>query len=119
MFDWDNPVLIGHGDGGDVSLWFAAHNPGKVKAVITLDNLVAPIPESRKPLVLSLRASESEPKPGLMPSQDDRERYGISVITIADTRHRDMQDDGSPAQKEEIRLHVLRFFQSRLGIVAP
>jgi len=119
MFDWDHLVMIGHGDGADAALWFAHQSPGMVRAVVALDNLRVPLPKKSAPKVLALRAADSRPPAGLLPDASDQARYGQQVVTIADSRRLDMQDDGPDAVKAEITTQILQFFQTSVGIMAP
>lgn len=111
MFDWDHMVLIGHGNGGDTALWFTKANPGQVRAVVTLDNLLEPLLRSDTPRQLSLRAVDDKPAPGVLPDAAEQKRYGIQVVTLADAHHADMRDSGPAPVKETIRQQLLKFFQ--------
>src|SRR5665213_2913400 len=51
--DYDHLTLVGHSNGGDVSMYFAKQHPDLVSKVITLDNLRVPFVLSDKLKILS------------------------------------------------------------------
>lgn len=109
---WNNTILIGHSNGGDTSLLAAATHPGLARTVITLDHLRHPIPRTSAPRIHTLRASNTEADPGVIPSEEERNKYGIGLIRLENIRHGDMDDKGTPEQHERIGSAVLRILAS-------
>ena len=107
--DFDHLTLVGHSNGGDLSLVFAQRQPDLVSSVVTLDHRRVPIPRSRAPRVLSLRSSDSPPIPGVVPNAEEQAAYGITVVQLSDARHNDMHDGGGQLLKDNILRAMLEF----------
>jgi dienelactone hydrolase len=114
-YDWQRPVLIGHSNGGDISAWLATESPSFASAVITLDARRAPLPRGAAPRVLSIRASDFDADPGVLPSAAEQARDASCVVKIAASRHNDMQDAGSDALKASIVNAIKAFLRAPSG----
>ena len=93
-------LLVGHSKGGDSAMLFAEEHPALVARVISLDNCRMPLPRAVRPRVLSLRSSDQVADPGVLPTPAEQAAFGIRIIQLQNTRHNDMQDDGTKAQKQ-------------------
>jgi pimeloyl-ACP methyl ester carboxylesterase len=109
--DPSRTILIGHSNGGDISALFATLYPTEVAAVITLDHRRMPIPRTRQPRFLSLRADELPANPGVLPSPDEAQSLGISVIQLKNAKHIELSDQGSDELKERVNGLVLVFLR--------
>jgi pimeloyl-ACP methyl ester carboxylesterase len=107
--DFDQLTLVGHSNGGDLSLVFAQRRPDLVSAVVTLDHRRVPIPRSRAPRILSVRSSDAAPVPGVVPNTVEQATFGIMVRQLADARHNDMHDGGGETLKNDILRAILEF----------
>src|ERR1700753_4130 len=67
--DYGHLPLIGHSNGGDISMYFAKLHPEMVKKVVTLDNLRVPFLTDGKVKILSVRSPHPVFKadPGVVP----------------------------------------------------
>src|SRR5258705_12999974 len=67
--DYGHLTLVGHSNGGDISMFCAKHHPELVSKVITLDNLRVPFVLDRKLKILSFRSRGLNFKtdPGVLP----------------------------------------------------
>ena len=101
--DYDKILLVGHSNGGDISMFFARQHPDLVKRVVTLDNLRVPFLTAAKFKILSFRSKDANffPDPGVVPDDDECLRSGIEVIKTG-ARHTDMSDRGPDEVKEKI-----------------
>jgi predicted dienelactone hydrolase len=61
--DYHHLTLIGHSNGGDISMYFAKLHPDLVKKVVTLDNLRVPFVTDGKIKILSFPTTPSAPRP--------------------------------------------------------
>lgn len=111
--DFGQLLLVGHSHGGDTSMLFARDYPALVHTVISLDNRRMPFPRTARPYLLSLRSSDQVPDDGVLPSPAEQATLGMRVITLPATRHDDMWDGASEAQKKEILDHLARFLAER------
>jgi len=107
--DPSRTILIGHSNGGDISTLFATLYPTEIAAVITLDHRRMPIPRTRQPRFLSLRADEFPANPGVLPSPDDAKNLGISIVQLKNAKHIELSDQGSDELKKQICDLVLEF----------
>lgn len=106
------PVLIGHSNGGDMSVLFARRYPHVVSAVITLDNRRVPLPRASRPRFLSLRASDQFPDEGVIPKLSEQEQFGMRVIALP-VAHNDMSDRATPHERRQMLAHILDFLAHR------
>jgi beta-lactamase class A len=105
-------VLIGHSNGGDMSLLFAKNHPKWVSHVITLDHRRFPIPPNTWPKVLSFRASDFEADPGVLPTAEAQEMYGIRIVDLGENaKHGDLCDSGSDELKQRVLKEITRFLK--------
>lgn len=102
-FDFDNLVLAGHSNGGDISAWFANDSPTSVSKLITLDHRRVPVPRSAFLPVLSIRASDFEADPGVLPTKAEQAQLGSCILEIPNSRHNDMSDTGPEWLKTNIQ----------------
>jgi pimeloyl-ACP methyl ester carboxylesterase len=102
--DYDHLTVVGHSMGGDITMYFAKQYPDEVKKVVTLDNLRVPFITSGKFKILSFRSKDPQFKtdPGVIPSADECEKAGITVVNT-DFQHNDMRDTGSEEAKNSIQ----------------
>ena len=101
--DYDHLTLVGHSNGGDISMFFAQQHPDLVQRVVTLDNLRVPILKSG-PKILSFRSKDPVFKayPGVVPDDNDAKKAGIDIIRT-DAQHTDMSDRGPDSVKTKIQ----------------
>jgi hypothetical protein len=102
--DFDRLTMVGHSNGGDISMYFAKMYPDQIKDVVTLDNLRVPFMTDGKFKILSLRSQDPRFKtdPGVIPSEGVRERSGITVVQTG-YQHTDMSDRGPDEVKSAIQ----------------
>lgn len=109
--DTRQPLLAGHSNGGDISAQVVAEDPAFASALVTLDHRRNPLPRSRTPRVLTLRAGEFPADPGVLPGADEQAAAGTCVVLLPDARHADLHDGGPPAVKRRAAEALRRFLQ--------
>lgn len=95
------PVIIGHSNGGDMTMLFAVEHPEAVGIAISLDNRRMPLPRTSRPKVCSIRSSNFAADPGVLPSQAEQQALGMLIVGVP-VAHDDMWDGGTLKQKEAI-----------------
>jgi len=95
-------TLIGHSNGGDVSMLYASRYPKKLSKVISLDNRRIPLPLEKRPTICSIRASAEKVHEDLLPSQDAIKKYKMRIIYLKGVKHNEMDQNGTPEQHEQI-----------------
>ena len=113
-------TLIGHSNGGDISMFFARQHPDLVKKVVTLDNLRVPFITDRKIKILSFRSRDPVFKadPGVVPDDETCARLGIKVVRT-EFQHNDLSDRGPDSAKSSIQAGVEQFLDEDGGESAP
>lgn len=118
--DYDHLTMVGHSNGGDISMYFAKLHPDNVKKIVTLDNLRVPFLTEGKFKILSFRSKDPVFKadPGVVPDDDICEQAGITVVKTG-FQHVDMSDRGPDKVKTSIQETLDKFLadDSKLGPV--
>jgi hypothetical protein len=106
---YDGLTLVGHSNGGDVSMYFAKQHPELVSRVITLDNLRVPFVQSDRLKILSFRSKDPHftTDPGVLPKA---KTGGIDIVDTG-ALHTDLSDRGPDAVKEKIQATLDRFLK--------
>jgi hypothetical protein len=102
--DYDHLTMVGHSNGGDISMFFAKVHPDLVRKVVTLDNLRVPFMTDGKFKILSFRSEDAvfKPDPGVVPDDEICEKAGITVVKTG-AQHTDMSDRGPETLKTKIQ----------------
>jgi hypothetical protein len=102
--DYDHLTMIGHSNGGDISMYFAKLYPDQIRKVVTLDNLRVPFMTDGRFKIISFRSKDPVFKadPGVIPSDDICEKAGITVVRTT-FQHNDMRDTGPDEAKTTIQ----------------
>jgi hypothetical protein len=108
--DYDRLTMVGHSNGGDISMYFAKMYPDQIKKIVTLDNLRVPFMTDGKFKILSFRSKDPvfKPDPGVIPDDEECEKAGITVVNTG-FRHNDMRDTGPDAAKASIQSMLDKF----------
>lgn len=107
--DFDNLILVGHSQGGDISMLMAKEYPDLVEKVISLDSLRVPFP--LRSGILSFRANDMVADPEVIPSLENQKKYSMQIVAIADAKHIDMCDRGHEVLKNRINAVILHFLR--------
>jgi dienelactone hydrolase len=114
--DYKHLTLIGHSNGGDISMYFAKMHPEMVKKVVTLDNLRVPFLTDGKIKILSFRSKDPGFKadPGVVPDDETCAKAGITVVKT-EFQHNWLSDRGPDNVKESIQSRVQAFLDEDEG----
>ena len=101
--DYDHLTMVGHSNGGDISMYFAKLYPDQIKRVVTLDNLRVPFLTDGRFKILSFRSKDPVFKadPGVIPDEEICDKAGITVVRTS-FQHNDMRDTGPDKVKASI-----------------
>src|ERR1700732_5229694 len=102
--DYDHLTMVGHSNGGDISMYFAKMYPDQIKKVVTLDNLRVPFMTDGRFKILSFRSKDPQCKtdPGVIPPEEVCEKSGIQIVQTG-YQHTDMSDRGPDNVKSTIQ----------------
>jgi hypothetical protein len=111
--EYDHITLVGHSNGGDVSMYVAHQHPELVSKVITLDNLRVPFVLSDHVKILSFRSKDPNfvTDPGVLPTPDQAKRRGIDIINTG-AQHTELSDRGPDSVKEKIQATLDQFLRN-------
>lgn len=107
--DFANLIMIGHSNGGDITMLFITDNPQEVSKAISLDNCRMPIPKTLHPQILSLRSIDQPADPGVLPTAAEQQKFNIRIIQLKDAKHIDMSDEGPAKVHQEILKEISNF----------
>lgn len=119
--DYDHLTMVGHSNGGDISMYYAKLHPDHIRKVVTLDNLRVPFMIDGRFKILSLRSKDPvfKPDPGVVPDQETCAKAGITVVNTG-FQHTEMSDRGPEQVKGSITAAVDRFLDDdSTGSIAP
>jgi pimeloyl-ACP methyl ester carboxylesterase len=118
--DYKHLTMVGHSNGGDISMYFAKLHPEMVKKVVTLDNLRVPFVTDGKVKILSFRSHDPVFKadPGVVPDDDICAKAGITVVRT-EFQHNDLSDRGPDSVKASIEAKVEDFLDDDEGVKSP
>jgi hypothetical protein len=119
--EYDHLTLVGHSNGGDVSMYFAHQHPELVSKVITLDNLRVPFVTSDRMKILSFRSKDPNFKtdPGVLPSPAKIKAGGVDIVNTG-ALHTELSDRGPDSVKEKIQATLDKFLSdSASSALAP
>jgi alpha/beta hydrolase fold len=118
--DYKHLTMIGHSNGGDISMYFAKRYPDMIKKVVTLDNLRVPFVTDGKFKILSFRSEDPVFKadPGVVPDDDVCAKAGITVVKTG-YQHTDMSDRGPDEVKSKIAGMLDKFLDETDNEVTP
>jgi pimeloyl-ACP methyl ester carboxylesterase len=110
--DYDHLTMVGHSNGGDISMYFARMYPEQIKKIVTLDNLRVPFMTDGRFKILSFRSKDPVFKadPGVIPDDATCEKAGITVVRTA-FQHNDMRDTGPDEAKASIQGMLDKFLE--------
>ncbi|KIZ40596.1 MULTISPECIES: alpha/beta fold hydrolase [Rhodopseudomonas] len=117
--DYEHLTMVGHSNGGDISMYFAKLHPDRIRKVVTLDNLRVPFMVDGKFKILSFRSKDPVFKtdPGVIPSDNICAKAGITVVKTG-YQHVEMSDRGPQEVKQSIE-NVLAKFLDDDSVLRP
>ncbi|WP_404396625.1 alpha/beta hydrolase [Idiomarina loihiensis] len=108
-YNFNDLLLIGHSNGGDISSWLANAGKDYIDTMITLDHRRVPLPRRKDVNVLSIRGSDYPADDGVLPSPEEAREYSMCVKEIPKSRHNDMSDYGPKWLKDEVNRIIDNF----------
>lgn len=119
--EFDHLTLVGHSNGGDVSMYLAHQHPELVSRVITLDNLRVPFVISKRMKILTFRSKDPnfQTDPGVLPPASLAKKDGIDIVNTG-ALHTDLSDRGPNSVKEKIQATLDKFLrEAAVSDLAP
>ncbi len=112
QLDYKSVTLIGHANGGDISMLYAQKCPKDITKVISLDSRRMPFPRAAYPKVYAIRSTEQSVDGGVIPTLAEQKKYGIRCVNAHCTQN-DMDNTATDNQRKEISGYILSFMQAK------
>ncbi len=110
--DFKHLTLIGHSNGGDMSVLFGHKYPQLVDKIVSLDNRRMALPRTQQPRIYTLRSSDQPADEGVLPTLEEQKKFNVTIVKLPNTIHNDMNDNGTDKQKEEINQYIDGFLNN-------
>lgn len=99
--DFGKTILIGHSNGGDMTMLFATKYPELIQKAISMDNRRYPLPRTASPRIYSIRSNDYEADAGVLPTPKELKDWRIT-IDFSNINHNNMDDNASKKERKEI-----------------
>lgn len=113
ILDWKSLALIGHSNGGDMTMLFAAEYPQLIGKAISLDHRRMIMPRIGKPRIYTLRGCDYEADNGVIPTVEEQQKWHTTVIKLDGIKHSDMDNKGTQDQHKAILTNLLKFLNEQ------
>ncbi len=107
--DWKKLILIGHSNGGDISMLCIDENPQLFYKGITLDSRRMRMPRTASPRLYTLRGCNFEADEGVLPTDEEQKQYRMTVVKLDGVTHSDMGRRGTHEKHEIVKQWVYKF----------
>lgn len=113
QLNWNELVLIGHSNGGDMIMLFATKYPQLIKKAISMDHRRMIMPRTSTPNLYTLRGCDYDADAGVLPTEQEQERYRMKVVKLDGVTHCNMGENGAKEQHNLINQHIYEFLTER------
>jgi predicted dienelactone hydrolase len=111
ILNYKNVTLIGHSNGGDMAVLFAHQHQELITKLITLDHRRMSFPKTKSFKMYSLRSNDQVADEGVLLTKSEQDSLQLIIVPLKNTKHGEMSDSGTEAQKDEIRDFILQFLK--------
>jgi esterase/lipase len=111
--DYKSLLIVGHSNGGDMTMLFAHQYPKLVQKVISLDNRRMPLPRSKEVQILTLRSSDQVADDGVLPNPAEQQQFGIQIVQMKNLTHNDIWDGATDEKKQEVNAVINKFLKMK------
>ncbi|MDR0791868.1 MAG: hypothetical protein LBE82_01055 [Chitinophagaceae bacterium] len=107
---YDKLSLIGHSNGGDMTVLFAHKYPELVYKIISMDNRRMELPRTRTPQIFTLRSNDYSADEGVLPTNEEAKEYDI-VIEFTNINHSNMDNDANDKERKYMTEKILEYLK--------
>ena len=101
-------AIIGHSNGGDMSVLFAHQHPELINKLISMDNRRMALPRTSKPKIYTLRSNDYPADDGVLPTAEEQKKFGITV-QFTQINHSSMDNDANTEERKYLTSKILNF----------
>ena len=102
--------LIGHSNGGDMTVLFAHKYPNLADKIISMDNRRMELPRTYNPEIYTLRSKDYPADEGVLPTNEELKKYNITV-QFTEINHSSMDNDASETERQYLRTKILEYLK--------
>jgi len=102
--------LIGHSNGGDMTVLFAHKYPNFVNKIISMDNRRMELPRTSTPKIYTLRSKDYTADDGVLPTEEELKKYDITV-EFTNINHSDMDNDANEQERIYMTTKILEYLK--------
>ncbi len=104
-------TLIGHSNGGDMTVLFAHKYPKLVNKIISLDNRRMELPRTQKPKIFTLRSNDYPADENVLPTDEEAKKHGI-IVEFTDINHSSMDNDANEKERKYLTEKILEYLKN-------
>jgi len=101
-------TLIGHSNGGDMTVLFAHKYPTIAKKIITMDNRRMELPRTSQPQIFTLRSKDYPADENVLPNSEELKKYNITV-QFTEINHSNMDNDANETERNYLKSKILEY----------
>lgn len=113
QLNWSELTLIGHSNGGDVTMLFATKYPQLISKAISMDHRRMIMPRTLEPRLYTLRGCDYEADAGVLPTGQEQEQFRMKVVKLDGVTHSNMGENGTNEQHDLINQRIHKFLMER------
>ena len=106
-------ILIGHSNGGDMTMLFATRYPQLINKAISMDHRRMIMPRTRNPRLYTLRGCDYDADSGVLPTEKEQEQFRMKVVKLDGITHSNMGENGTEEQHNLINQYIYGFLTRR------
>lgn len=106
---WNELVMVGHSNGGDMTMLVATEHPELIAKAITLDHRRMTMPRTKKPQLYTLRGCDYDADARVLPDKKEQKEFRITVVKLDGITHSNMGENGTNEQHDLINQHIYEF----------
>ena len=103
-------TLIGHSNGGDMTVLFAHQYPNLASKIISMDNRRMELPRTSNPKIFTLRSKDYPADENVLPTNEELKKYDITV-QFTDINHSSMDNDANETERDYLKTKILEYLK--------
>jgi predicted peptidase len=105
-------TLIGHSNGGDMTVLFAHKFPNLVNKIISMDNRRMELPRTSNPKIYTLRSKDYPADEGVLPTDEELKKHNITV-QFTNINHSNMDNDANDTERKYLTTKILEYLKNK------
>lgn len=107
---YEELTLIGHSNGGDMTVLFAHKYPNLIHKIISLDNRRMELPRISIPRIYTLRSKDYPADHGVLPTEREIQKYNITV-QFTEINHGNMDNDANEEERKYLTAKIFEYLK--------